>query len=220
MAQVQSEGCFFPQISACSKQKSLLLFVFILNIASATTISEEQFKAEAEKSKLKPKKTSFVDLMGNEIKSTEVKHSSGMILGISRYAITCDSTLENSNLSIAVGVSFIDPKQKDNTEPIPCTLVINNDGQRVDIPIEKYIFDSGRSALFGAWSEYRFNLPISELTKAGITKIDAMSVIMKNPQTNTEVSYEPILKKDETKRVTKFNTIYNFYLNLKNKYTK
>lgn len=195
-----------------------LFLVLISNIVTATTIDNEIFISKAKDAKLKPRKTEFVDIMGNKVKSMEVKHSSHNILGITRYVITCDSTLENSTLFVAVGVNFMDEKQKDSTEPIPATLVINNEGKRIDIPVERYIYDSGRSALFGAWAEYRFNIPVYEFKKLGVTKIDALSVILKNPQTNVEVSYEPILQKNELKRINKLNSIYKFYVSLEKQY--
>ena len=84
----------------------------------------------------------------------------------------------------------------------------------MDIPAPNYKYDSGRSTLFGAWSEYNINVPLNLLADSGIEHIDGLSIIMVNPTTGTEGNYEAILTQKEKKDIAKINDIYSFFLKL------
>ena len=94
------------------------------------------------------------------------------------------------------------------------TSNINNNGKRVDIPVPSYKYDSGRSTLFGAWSEYNITVPFIQLKEAGVESIDGLSVIMSNPTTKIDGNYEPVLTQKEKKEISKVNAVYSFYLKL------
>ena len=87
-------------------------------------------------------------------------------------------------------------------------------GKRVDIPVPNYKYDSGRSTLFGAWSEYNITVPFIQLKEAGVESIDGLSVIMSNPTTKIDGNYEPVLTQKENKEISKVNAVYSFYLKL------
>ena len=184
------------------------------NLAFAKTIDEATFTNEAKLAQLKVKKYEQTDIMGNEIKGVCVRHAPSKLLGFSGVKIFCNNNLDTSNMIISIGVSFIQNKNNESEIPVPKTIVINNKGNRVDIPAPNYKYDSGRSTLFGAWSEYNINVPLSLLADSGIDHIDGLSIIMVNPTTGTEGNYEAILTQKEKKDIAKINDIYSFFLKL------
>ena len=192
----------------------LMLFIMASNLAFAKTIDEATFTNEAKLAQLKVKKYEQTDIMGNEIKGVCVRHAPSKLLGFSGVKIFCNNNLDTSNMIISIGVSFIQNKNNESEIPVPKTIVINNKGNRVDIPAPNYKYDSGRSTLFGAWSEYNINVPLSLLADSGIEHIDGLSIIMVNPTTGTEGNYEAILTQKEQKDIVKVNDIYSFFLKL------
>ena len=192
----------------------LMLFVMASNLAFAKTVDEATFTNEAKLAQLKVKKYEQTDIMGNEIKGVCVRHAPSKLLGFSGVKIFCNNNLDTSNMIISIGVSFIQNKNNESEIPVPKTIVINNKGNRVDIPAPNYKYDSGRSTLFGAWSEYNINVPLNLLADSGIEHIDGLSIIMVNPTTGTEGSYEAILTQKEKKDIAKINDIYSFFLKL------
>ena len=192
----------------------LMLFVMASNLAFAKTVDEATFTNEAKLAQLKVKKYEQTDIMGNEIKGVCVRHAPSKLLGFSGVKIFCNNNLDTSNMIISIGVSFIQNKNNESEIPVPKTIVINNKGNRVDIPAPNYKYDSGRSTLFGAWSEYNINVPLSLLADSGIDHIDGLSIIMVNPTTGTEGNYEAILTQKEKKDIAKINDIYSFFLKL------
>ena len=192
----------------------LMLFVMASNLAFAKTVDEATFTNEAKLAQLKVKKYEQTDIMGNEIKGVCVRHAPSKLLGFSGVKIFCNNNLDTSNMIISIGVSFIQNKNNESEIPVPKTIVINNKGNRVDIPAPNYKYDSGRSTLFGAWSEYNINVPLNLLADSGIEHIDGLSIIMVNPATGTEGSYEAILTQKEKKDIAKINDIYSFFLKL------
>lgn len=192
----------------------LMLFIMASNLAFAKTIDEATFTNEAKLAQLKVKKYEQTDIMGNEIKGVCVRHAPSKLLGFSGVKIFCNNNLDTSNMIISIGVSFIQNKNNESEIPVPKTIVINNKGNRVDIPVPNYKYDSGRSTLFGAWSEYNINVPLNLLADSGIEHIDGLSIIMVNPTTGTEGSYEAILTQKEKKDIIKINDIYSFFLKL------
>lgn len=192
----------------------LMLFVMASNLAFAKTVDEATFTNEAKLAQLKVKKYEQTDIMGNEIKGVCVRHAPSKLLGFSGVKIFCNNNLDTSNMIISIGVSFIQNKNNESEIPVPKTIVINNKGNRVDIPVPNYKYDSGRSTLFGAWSEYNINVPLNLLADSGIEHIDGLSIIMVNPTTGTEGSYEAILTQKEKKDIAKINDIYSFFLKL------
>ena len=191
-----------------------MLFVMASNLAFAKTVDEATFTNEAKLAQLKVKKYEQTDIMGNEIKGVCVRHAPSKLLGFSGVKIFCNNNLDTSNMIISIGVSFIQNKNNESEIPVPKTIVINNKGNRVDIPAPNYKYDSGRSTLFGAWSEYNINVPLNLLADSGIEHIDGLSIIMVNPTTGTEGSYEAILTQKEKKDIAKINDIYSFFLKL------
>ena len=192
----------------------LMLFVMASNLAFAKTVDEATFTNEAKLAQLKVKKYEQTDIMGNEIKGVCVRHAPSKLLGFSGVKIFCNNNLDTSNMIISIGVSFIQNKNNESEIPVPKTIVINNKGNRVDIPAPNYKYDSGRSTLFGAWSEYNINVPLNLLADSGIEHIDGLSIIMVNPTTGTEGNYEAILTQKEQKDIVKVNGIYSFFLKL------
>ena len=192
----------------------LMLFVMASNLAFAKTVDEATFTNEAKLAQLKVKKYEQTDIMGNEIKGVCVRHTPSKLLGFSGVKIFCNNNLDTSNMIISIGVSFIQNKNNESEIPVPKTIVINNKGNRVDIPAPNYKYDSGRSTLFGAWSEYNINVPLNLLADSGIEHIDGLSIIMVNPTTGTEGNYEAILTQKEQKDIVKVNDIYSFFLKL------
>ena len=192
----------------------VMLFVMASNLAFAKTVDEATFTNEAKLAQLKVKKYEQTDIMGNEIKGVCVRHAPSKLLGFSGVKIFCNNNLDTSNMIISIGVSFIQNKNNESEIPVPKTIVINNKGNRVDIPAPNYKYDSGRSTLFGAWSEYNINVPLNLLADSGIEHIDGLSIIMVNPTTGTEGSYEAILTQKEKKDIAKINDIYSFFLKL------
>ena len=192
----------------------LMLFVMASNLAFAKTVDEATFTNEAKLAQLKVKKYEQTDIMGNEIKGVCVRHAPSKLLGFSGVKIFCNNNLDTSNMIISIGVSFIQNKNNESEIPVPKTIVINNKGNRVDIPVPNYKYDSGRSTLFGAWSEYNINVPLNLLADSGIEHIDGLSIIMVNPTTGTEGNYEAILTQKEKKDIAKINDIYSFFLKL------
>lgn len=192
----------------------LMLFVMASNLAFAKTVDETTFTNEAKLAQLKVKKYEQTDIMGNEIKGVCVRHAPSKLLGFSGVKIFCNNNLDTSNMIISIGVSFIQNKNNESEIPVPKTIVINNKGNRVDIPVPNYKYDSGRSTLFGAWSEYNINVPLNLLADSGIEHIDGLSIIMVNPTTGTEGNYEAILTQKEKKDIAKINDIYSFFLKL------
>lgn len=192
----------------------LMLFVMASNLAFAKTVDEATFTNEAKLAQLKVKKYEQTDIMGNEIKGVCVRHAPSKLLGFSGVKIFCNNNLDTSDMIISIGVSFIQNKNNESEIPVPKTIVINNKGNRVDIPVPNYKYDSGRSTLFGAWSEYNINVPLNLLADSGIEHIDGLSIIMVNPTTGTEGSYEAILTQKEKKDIAKINDIYSFFLKL------
>lgn len=192
----------------------LMLFVMASNLAFAKTVDEATFTNEAKLAQLKVKKYEQTDIMGNEIKGVCVRHTPSKLLGFSGVKIFCNNNLDTSNMIISIGVSFIQNKNNESEIPVPKTIVINNKGNRVDIPAPNYKYDSGRSTLFGAWSEYNINVPLNLLADSGIEHIDGLSIIMVNPTTGTEGNYEAILTQKEKKDIAKINDIYSFFLKL------
>ena len=192
----------------------LMLFVMASNLAFAKTVDEATFTNEAKLAQLKVKKYEQTDIMGNEIKGVCVRHAPSKLLGFSGVKIFCNNNLDTSNMIISIGVSFVQNKNNESEIPVPKTIVINNKGNRVDIPAPNYKYDSGRSTLFGAWSEYNINVPLNLLADFGIEHIDGLSIIMVNPTTGTEGSYEAILTQKEKKDIAKINDIYSFFLKL------
>ena len=192
----------------------LMLFIMASNLAFAKTIDEATFTNEAKLAQLKVKKYEQTDIMGNEIKGVCVRHVPSKLLGFSGVKIFCNNNLDTSNMIISIGVSFIQNKNNESEIPVPKTIVINNKGNRVDIPVPNYKYDSGRSTLFGAWSEYNINVPLNLLADSGIEHIDGLSIIMVNPTTGTEGNYEAILTQKEQKDIVKVNGIYSFFLKL------
>ena len=192
----------------------LMLFVMASNLAFAKTVDEATFTNEAKLAQLKVKKYEQTDIMGNEIKGVCVRHAPSKLLGFSGVKIFCNNNLDTSNMIISIGVSFIQNKNNESEIPVPKTIVINNKGNRVDIPAPNYKYDSGRSTLFGAWSEYNINVPLNLLADSGIEHIDGLSIIMVNPTTGTEGNYEAILTQKEKKYIAKINDIYSFFLKL------
>ena len=192
----------------------LMLFVMASNLAFAKTVDEATFTNEAKLAQLKVKKYEQTDIMGNEIKGVCVRHTPSKLLGFSGVKIFCNNNLDTSNMIISIGVSFIQNKNNESEIPVPKTIVINNKGNRVDIPAPNYKYDSGRSTLFGAWSEYNINVPLNLLADSGIEHIDGLLIIMVNPTTGTEGSYEAILTQKEKKDIAKINDIYSFFLKL------
>lgn len=192
----------------------LMLFVMASNLAFAKTVDEATFTNEAKLAQLKVKKYEQTDIMGNEIKGVCVRHAPSKLLGFSGVKIFCNNNLDTSNMIVSIGVSFIQNKNNESEIPVPKTIVINNKGNRVDIPAPNYKYDSGRSTLFGAWSEYNINVPLNLLADSGIEHIDGLSIIMVNPTTGTEGSYEAILTQKEKKDIAKINDIYSFFLKL------
>ena len=192
----------------------LMLFVMASNLAFAKTVDEATFTNEAKLAQLKVKKYEQTDIMGNEIKGVCVRHAPSKLLGFSGVKIFCNNNLDTSNMIISIGVSFIQNKNNESEIPVPKTIVINNKGNRVDIPAPNYKYDSGRSTLFGAWSEYNINVPLNLLADSGIEHIDGLSIIMVNTTTGTEGSYEAILTQKEKKDIAKINDIYSFFLKL------
>ena len=184
------------------------------NLAFAKTVDEATFTNEAKLAQLKVKKYEQTDIMGNEIKGVCVRHAPSKLLGFSGVKIFCNNNLDTSNMIISIGVSFIQNKNNESEIPVPKTIVINNKGNRVDIPAPNYKYDSGRSTLFGAWSEYNINVPLNLLADSGIEHIDGLSIIVVNPTTGTEGSYEAILTQKEQKDIVKVNGIYSFFLKL------
>ena len=192
----------------------LMLFVMASNLAFAKTVDEATFTNEAKLAQLKVKKYEQTDIMGNEIKGVCVRHAPSKLLGFSGVKIFCNNNLDTSNMIISIGVSFIQNKNNESEIPVPKTIVINNKGNRVDIPAPNYKYDSGRSTLFGAWSEYNINVPLNLLADSGIEHIDGLSIIMVNPTTGTVWNYEAILTQKEKKDIAKINDIYSFFLKL------
>ena len=192
----------------------LMLFVMASNLAFAKTVDEATFTNEAKLAQLKVKKYEQTDMMGNEITGVCVRHAPSKLLGFSGVKIFCNNNLDTSNMIISIGVSFIQNKNNESEIPVPKTIVINNKGNRVDIPAPNYKYDSGRSTLFGAWSEYNINVPLNLLADSGIEHIDGLSIIMVNPTTGTEGNYEAILTQKEKKDIAKINDIYSFFLKL------
>lgn len=192
----------------------LMLLVMVSNVAFAKTVDEAIFTNEAKLAQLKVKKYEQTDIMGNEIKGVCVRHAPSKLLGFSGVKIFCNNNLDTSNMIISIGVSFIQNKNNESEIPVPKTIVINNKGNRVDIPAPNYKYDSGRSTLFGAWSEYNINVPLNLLADSGIEHIDGLSIIMVNPTTGTEGNYEAILTQKEQKDIVRVNGIYSFFLKL------
>ena len=81
-------------------------------------------------------------------------------------------------------------------KPVPATIVINDNGTRRDIPV------------------HEVSVPLSILKNAGVKSINAISVIMTNPSTGTEGSFETILSQKQTKALDRINKIYSFYLKM------
>lgn len=152
--------------------------------------------------------------MGNEVKGVCVRYAPTKLLGFTGVKAFCNNNLDTSNLFIAIGVSFIQNKENESEIPVPSKIVINNNGIRVDIPVPNYKYDSGRSAMFGAWSEYNVVLPFKTIKDAGVERIDGLSVIMANPTTKVEGNYEPVLTQKDKKEIDKVNAVYSFYLKL------
>lgn len=192
----------------------LMLLVMVSNVSFAKTIDEATFVKEATASQLKVKKYNDTDIMGNEIKGVCVRYAPTRLLGFTGVKAFCNNNLDTSNLFIAIGVSFIQNKNNESEIPVPSKLVVNNNGKRIDIPVPNYKYDSGRSTLFGAWSEYNITVPFIQLKEAGVESIDGLSVIMSNPTTKIDGNYEPVLTQKEKKEISKVNAVYSFYLKL------
>lgn len=199
-------------------KKLLALLLTVLatfsNVALAKTIDEAVFTKEATAAQLKVKKYNETDIMGNEVKGVCVKYNPTRLLGFTGVGAFCNNNLDTSNLFIALGVSFIQSKENESEIPVPSQIVINSNGKRIDIPVPSYKYDSGRSAMFGAWSEYNIVVPFNLLKESGVERIDGLSVIMSNPTTKVEGSYEPVLTQKEKKKIAKVNAVYLFYLKL------
>ncbi len=201
-------------------KKSLILAttlfcLTVTNVVYAVTISEPIFTEEAAKVQLKTKKFTATDVMGNDIKGVSVRYAPTRFAGVSGAKIFCNNVLETSELFIAVGFGVMQTKNDEGTaKPVPATIVINDNGTRRDIPVPNYKYDSGRSYLTGAWSEYEVSVPLSILKNAGVKSINAISVIMTNPSTGTEGSFETILSQKQTKALDQINKIYSFYLKM------
>lgn len=192
-----------------------LLCLTFTNVICAATISEPVFTAKATKAELKIKKYSTTDIMGNEVKGVCVRYAPTRFAGVSGVKVFCNNVLETSELFIAVGLGIMQTKDSEGVAiPVPATIVVNDNGTRRDIPVPNYKFDSGRSTLTGAWSEYEISVPLAEVKKAGVKSINAISVIMTNPATGTEGNFETILTQKQTKAVDQINKVYSFYLKI------
>ena len=175
-----------------------LICLSLTNVIYAATISEPVFTAKATKAELKVKKFSTTDIMGNEVKGVTVRYAPTRFAGVSGVKVFCNNVLETSELFIAVGLGIMQTK----------------DGEGAAIPVPNYKYDSGRSTLTGAWSEYEISVPLSEVKKAGVKSINAITVIMTNPATGTEGNFETILAQKQAKAVDQINKIYSFYLKI------
>ena len=192
-----------------------LICLSLTNVIYAATISEPVFTAKATKAELKVKKFSTTDIMGNEVKGVTVRYAPTRFAGVSGVKVFCNNVLETSELFIAVGLGIMQTKDGEGAAiPVPVTIVINDNGTRKDIPVPNYKYDSGRSTLTGAWSEYEISVPLSEVKKAGVKSINAITVIMTNPATGTEGNFETILAQKQAKAVDQINKIYSFYLKI------
>ena len=185
------------------------------NVIHAATIAEPVFTDKATKAELKVKKFNTTDIMGNEIKGLSVRYAPTRFAGVSGAKIFCNNILETSELFIAVGLGIMQTKDNDGTAiPVPATIVINDNGVRKDITVPNYKFDSGRSTLTGAWSEYEISIPLADIKNAGVKSINAISVLMKNPATGTDGNFEPILTQKQVKAINQINKVYSFYLKI------
>ena len=192
-----------------------LIGLSLLNTVYAATISEPVFTAKAAKAELKVKKFNTTDIMGNDVKGVSVRYAPTRFAGVSGAKIFCNNVLETSELYIAVGLGIMQTKDGDSALiPVPATIVINDSGTRKDITVPNYKYDSGRSSLTGAWSEYEINIPLSDVKNAGVKSISAISVLMKNPATGTEGNFESILTQKQAKAIDQINKIYSFYLKI------
>lgn len=193
---------------------STLICLSLSNAIYAATISEPIFTEKATKAELKVKKFNTTDIMGNDIKGVSVRYAPTRFAGVSGAKIFCNNVLETSELFIAVGLGVMQTKDSDGVIPVPATIVINDNGTRKDIVVPNYKYDSGRSSLTGAWSEYEISIPLADVKNAGVKSISAISVLMKNPATGTEGNFETILAQKQTKAISQINKVYSFYLKL------
>lgn len=191
-----------------------LICLSLSNAIYAATISEPIFTEKATKAELKVKKFNTTDIMGNDIKGLSVRYAPTRFAGVSGAKIFCNNVLETSELFIAVGLGVMQTKDSDGAIPVPATIVINDNGTRKDIVVPNYKYDSGRSSLTGAWSEYEISIPLADVKNAGVKSISAISVLMKNPATGTEGNFETILAQKQTKAISQINKVYSFYLKL------
>lgn len=201
-------------------KKALVIAAALIGISlssaiHAATIAEPAFADKAAKAELKVKKFNTTDIMGNEIKGLSVRYAPARFAGVSGAKIFCNNVLETSELFIAVGQGIMQTKDNDGTAiPVPATIVINDNGTRKDIAVPNYKFDSGRSSLTGAWSEYEISIPLADVKNAGVKSINAISVLMKNPATGTDGNFEPILTQKQAKAIDQINKVYSFYLKI------
>jgi len=192
-----------------------LICLSLSNTIYAETINEPVFTAKATKAELKVKKFSTTDIMGNEVKGVSVRYAPTRFAGVSGAKIYCNNVLETSELFIAVGLGVMQTKGGEGAAiPVPATIVINDNGTRKDIAVPNYKYDSGRSSLLGAWSEYEISVPLIDVKNAGVKSINAISVIMTNPATGTEGNFETILTQKQAKAADQINKVYSFYLKL------
>ena len=194
---------------------SILICLSLPNAIYAATISEPVFTDKATKAELKVKKFNTTDIMGKEIKGLSVRYAPTRFCGVSGASIFCNNVLETSTLHIAVGLGVMQTRDSEGAAiPVPATIVINDNGTRKDIPVPNYKYDSGTSSLTGAWSEYEIDVPLIDVKNAGVKSINAISVIMTNPATKTEGSFETILAQKQAKAIGQINKVYSFYLKI------
>ena len=178
--------------------------------ACAATIPADVFTQKATSAGLKVRNYKNTDIMGNENSGIYVKYAPKKLYGSTGYAIYCYDNTDKGELYLAIG---LDPRNK--LAPVPKTVVINDNGKRIDIPVPTYKREDGYASLFGNWSEYQMSIPLTMLKYAGVRTIKGISVLMVNPESGVESNdFEAILTAKQDKAIIETNNIYNFYLQL------
>ena len=179
------------------------------NTAFAATIPAEVFTKKAEESGLDADNYKTTDIIGNEVKGVRVKKGTGKFPGVTSFSIICTNDLDRSELAIV-----LETNPHDNNAPVPKTLVINDSGKRVDIPISNYERKGSPASIVGPWAQYNFSVPLKELQSAGVKTIMGISVITTNPVSGIDGDFEIILKNKQERIVKKTNDVYTFYLKI------
>lgn len=189
---------------------SAALCCLLANTALAATVPADSFSKDAETAGLKVRNYKNTDVMGTEKQGIYVKYSPQKLYGSTGFGIYCYDNLDDGILYMAIG---LDPRSK--IVPVPKTVVINDNGKRVDIPVQNYKREDGYASLIGYWSEFQVSIPLSVLKAAGVKSLNGISILMMNPETGVDSNaFEPILVAKQEKAIVEATKVYNFYLKI------